>query len=174
RRRRCDLDLALPENRGRGVASFCSLSLQKCAIEEADDSSFVLLWPCVDPADMPTARHLPDHLWLTGGRVVGRVEVSLPLLSMLPVDEEHRRRSDAADEVLEARRRRVVREERDPRAERGVRGNVGPLAVSRDVEVFADRTFAGALGYNGFESASSRGRFEHHLAADREPDPADP
>ena len=123
---------------------------------------------------MPTAGHLPDHLWLTGGRVVSRVEVSLSLLSMLPVDEEHRRRSDAADEVLEARWRRVVREERDPRAERGIRGHVGPLAVSRDVEVFADRTFACALGYNSFESASSRGGFEHHLAADGEADAADP
>src|SRR6266511_4073191 len=99
------------------------------AVEEPHHALLVLLGPRGDAADVAAARHFPDRLRVAGGLVVGRVEVALAVLSMLAVDEENRSRGDLADEVLEARRRSVIREECDSRRERAVRRQGEPFVV---------------------------------------------
>src|SRR5262245_65627621 len=105
---------------------------------------------------MTAARDFPDRLGLVSLVVVRGVEVPLTFLSMLAVDEKHRRAVDPADEILEARRRLVVREERCAGRGCGVRGKGGPLVAPRHVEKLVNRPFTRSLGDDSFESSRLR------------------
>src|SRR4051794_30152274 len=145
---------------------------QQRFVEEADHAPLVFLRPGDDPAGVRGLRDLPALLQLSCSRVVLRIELLLFAAdSMGGIDEEDRARGDPPDQVLEVRRRRLVREEGRARRDHRVGRYVQPGLFLDDL---ANRARARAFGHESLEVIRFGGRLQHHLPADGEPDAADP
>ena len=141
-------------------------------VEEADDASFVFLRPGDDPTRVRGLRDLPALFRLACSCVVLRIQLLLLAAdSMGRVDEEDRARSDPPDQVLEVRRRRLVREERGARRDHRVGRHVEPGLLLEDL---ADGTRARSLGHDRLQIVGFGGGLQHHLSADGKSDAADP
>src|SRR5262245_38322784 len=152
--------------------------LEQRVVEEADHTSLVLLGSGVEAAGVLRLRDLPKCLRL----VRGGVELAVELLAVLRVrcgDEQDGARGDAPDERLQVGRRRLVREDAERADPPGDAGRVQELLDAPDaldvhpVQLVAQRPRAGALGDHRPQVVGLGGRLEHHLAADRQADPAD-
>ena len=87
-------------------------------VEEAHDAALVLLRRGGDPGHVLAVRDLPDLLRLARGGVEALVRHGLrAALAVLAVDEEHGRRRDLRHVALQARWRKLVREDRQGRGE---------------------------------------------------------
>ena len=123
---------------------------------------------------MTGLRNRPDRLRLAGRIEVHRVQALLPSAAWVGVDEEDRPRRDARDEILQVRRRPLVRENRGRARRQRVVGEQEPLARTRRSQLLADGAVAGPVGDDRLEVVCLGRRFQEELPSDREPEAADP